>query len=96
MATIVKRYNNCLPTGGAYTGAEMVDEVDNQTEGILKVTITNPARPLEPMKEYIIDVQPGEKATIPAGLLDRDGQAITAALVVVIVEGSTVPLTVLG
>ena len=96
MPNTVQRYNNCLPTGGAYTGAEMVDEVTNETEGILKVTITNPARQMEPMKEYIINVQPGDSATIPAGLLDREGNPITAALVCIIVEGSTVPLTVIG
>ncbi len=82
MATI-KRYFNCIPTGTAYT------------EGIMKVTVTNPARQLEPMKEYIVDVQPGATATVPAGLLDRDGAPITAnSEIVVIVEGSTVPLTV--
>ena len=92
MATI-KRYNNCIPTGETYAGAELSTTV-NATEGILKVTIGNPDRPLEPMKEYIVDVQPGATATIPAGLLDREGAAITSAEVVVIVEGSTVPLTV--
>ena len=93
MATI-KRYNNCIPTGETYTGSELSASV-NATEGILKVTICNPDRPLEPMKEYIVDVQPGDTATIPAGLLKRDGvTAITSAEVVVIVEGSTVPLTV--
>ena len=92
MATI-KRYFNCIPTGAAYTGAEDTSIV-NGTEGIMKVTVTNPARLLEPMKEYIVDVQPGDTATVPAGLLDRDGVAITASEIVVIVEGSTVPLTV--
>ncbi len=93
MATI-KRYFNCIPTGVAYTGAAD-STIVNGTEGIMKVTVTNPARPLEPMKEYIVDVQPGGTADVPAGLLDRDGVAITTGSeIVVIVEGSTVPLTV--
>ncbi len=95
MANTVKRYDNCLPTGGTYTGAKMTDEVVNATEGVLKVTIGNPSRPMEPMKEYIINVPVGGKATIPAGLKDRDGAAITSAEVVVIVEGSTVPVMVI-
>ena len=94
MATIT-RYFNCIPTGESYTGAELSTTV-NGTEGILKVTIGNPDRPLEPMKEYIVNVQPGGTATIPAGLLARDGTPITSAEVVVIVEGSTVPLTVVA
>ena len=94
MATI-KRFHNCIPTGDTYTGAEDTSVV-NETEGILKVTITNPARPLEPMKEYIVNVQPGATATIPAGLLDREDVAITSADIVIIVEGSTVPLTVVA
>jgi len=93
MATI-KRFHNCIPTGGKYTGVADTS-VTNETEGILKVTIANPARPLEPMKEYINDVQPGGTSDLPAGLLDRDGVAITTADIVVIVEGSTVPLTVI-
>ena len=86
---------NCIPVGENYTGAKYVG-VTNETEGVLKVTIVNPARPLEPMKEYINDVQPGQACDIPAGLLDREGVAITTAEVVVIVEGSTVPLTVVA
>ena len=95
MATI-KRYFNCIPTGAAYTGAAD-SSIVNGTEGIMKVTVTNPARPLEPMKEYIVNVQPGATATVPAGLMDRDGVAITSGSeIVVIVEGSTVPLTVIA
>lgn len=92
----IKRYFNCIPTGVQYTGVEDTS-ITNDTEGIMKVTITNPARPLEPMKEYIVDVQPGKAATVPAGLLDRDGVPITTGSeIVVIVEGSTVPLTVVA
>lgn len=91
----IKRYMNCIPTGSTYTGAEDTSVV-NETEGILKVTVTNPDRPLEPMKEYIVNVQPGDTATVPAGLMDRDGSLITSAEIVVIVEGSTVPLTVVA
>ena len=86
---------NCVPTGETYTGSALSTTV-NATEGILKVTIGNPDRVLEPMKEYIVNVQPGDTATIPAGLLKRDGTPVTSAEVVVIVEGSTVPLTVIA
>ena len=96
MAIFVRRYHNCTPLAtdaGAvvpYTGAAVT--VTNDTEGILKVTVTNPARQLEPLKEYIVDIQPGSTGDIPAGLLDRDGVAITTqSECVAIVEGSTVP-----
>jgi hypothetical protein len=94
MAKTIKRYNNCTPVGESYTGAAYVG-VTNGTEGILKVTIGNPDRPLEPMKEYIDNVKPGGTCKLPAGLTDRKGVAITSAEVVVIVEGSTVPVTVI-
>lgn len=90
MAKTVRRYHNCVPTGELYTGIESA-VITNGTEGILKITVTDPARPLAPLKEYIQNVAPGATATIPAGLLDRDGVAITSGDVVVIVEGSTVP-----
>ena len=95
MAKVVKRYNNCLPVGENYTGAKYVG-VTNSTEGILKVTIGNPDRPLEPMKEYIQNVAPGDACDLPAGLKNREGVAITQAEVVIIVEGSTVPTTVIA
>lgn len=94
MAKTIKRYFNCIPTGVDYTGAEDTS-ITNGTEGIMKITVTNPKRQLEPMKEYIVNVQPGQVATVPAGLKDREGTAITAnSEIVVIVEGSTVPTTV--
>jgi len=89
MAIYVRRYHNCTPLtddAGAvvpYTGSGV--SVTNDTEGILKVTVTNPSRQLEPLKEYIVDIK-------PAGLLDRDCAAITTqSECVAIVEGSTVP-----
>jgi hypothetical protein len=98
MAIYVRRYHNCTPlldhTGAhsAYTTAGGAIAVTNDTEGILKVTITNPARPQEPMKEYILDVQPGTTTNFTTGLTDRDGNAITAdSELVAIVEGQTVP-----
>ena len=94
MAKTIKRYDNCTPVGESYTGAAYV-AVTNATEGILKVTIGNPDRPMEPMKEYIDNVAPGGTCNLPAGLKKRDGTAITAAEVVIIVEGSTVPVTVI-
>lgn len=90
MAKTIKRYHNCVPTGDTYDGTESA-VTTNGTEGILKVTVANPERPLEPLKEYIVDTQPGAVATLPAGLLDRNGDAITDAEIVVIVEGQTVP-----
>lgn len=95
MAVTVKRYHNCAPVGESYAGNEYTG-VTNGTEGILKVTVVNPDRPLEPLKEYIENVQPGGTCTLPAGLLDRNGDAITDAEVVVIVEGSTVPVMEIG
>jgi|LGOV01.1.fsa_nt_gb hypothetical protein len=96
MAIYVRRYHNCTPLtddAGAivpYTGSGVT--VTNDTEGILKVTVTNPARQLEPLKEYILNIEPGAVGTIPATLLDRDGVAITTqSECVAIVEGSTVP-----
>lgn len=90
----IKRYFNCIPTGVAYTGVAD-STIVNGTEGIMKVTVTNPQRPLEPMKEHIIDVQPGDTANVPAGLLDRNGDLIALnSEIVVIVEGSTAPTTV--
>jgi len=96
MAIYVRRYHNCTPLAtdagvvSAYTGAAVT--VTNDTEGILKVTVTNPARQLEPLKEYIVNIQPGATGDIPAGLLDRDGAAITGqSECVAIVEGQTVP-----
>lgn len=99
MAIYVRRYHNCTPlhdsvTGlpVAYTTAGAAIAVTNDTEGILKVTITNPARPQEPMKEYILDIQPGTTANFTTGLNDRTGAAITAdSIIVAIVEGQTVP-----
>lgn len=90
MPKTIKRYHNCVPTGETYTGIESA-VITNGTEGILKITVANPERPLEPLKEYIVNTQPGAVATIPAGLLDRSGVAITSAEIVVIVEGQTVP-----
>lgn len=95
MAVTIKRYHNSYPVGESYTGAEYTG-VTNGTEGILKVTVANPDRPLEPLKEYIEDVQPGGTCALPAGLLDRNGDAITDAEVLVIVEGSTVPVMEVG
>lgn len=96
MAVTVKRYHNCAPVGEDYAGTEYTG-VTNGTEGILKVTIANPDRPLEPMKEYIDNVQPGDTCTLPAGLLKRDGvTAVGTVEVVVIVEGSTVPVMEIG
>ena len=95
MAKTVKRYMNCMPVGESYTGTAYT-AVTNSTEGILKVTITNPSRPLEPLKEYIDNVIPGGTCNLPAGLKDRDGTAITSAEVVIIVEGSTVPITIVS
>ena len=98
MATYVRRYHNCTPlldsTGAAnaYTTAGGAIAVTNDTEGILKVTITNPARQLEPMKEYILNIAPGTTVNYTTGLTDRDDAAITAqSELVAIVEGSTVP-----
>ncbi len=96
MAIYVRRYFNCVPLTSdagviqAYGGGQI--DVVNDTEGILKVTVTNPARQLEPLKEYIVNIAPGTTGSIPAGLLDRDGVAITTqSECVAIVEGSTVP-----
>ena len=96
MAIYIRRYHNCTPlhtSAGVvvpYVGVAV--PVTNNTEGILKVTVTNPARQLEPLKEYIVDIQPGATANIPASLLDRDGDAITTqSECVAIVEGSSVP-----
>lgn len=97
IVTYVRRYHNCTPLHDLTAGTILPYEGDavtvfNDTEGILKVTVTNPARQLEPLKEYIVNIQPGVSGDIPAGLLDRDGVAITTqSECVVIVEGSTVP-----
>ncbi len=96
MAIYVRRYHNCTPLTAddgsivPYAGSGVT--VTNDTEGILKVTVTNPERQLEPLKEYILDIQPGTDGIIPAGLLDRNGDAITTqSECVAIVEGQTVP-----
>ncbi len=96
MAIYVRRYHNCTPlatdAGAAVPYVGNAVTVTNDTEGILKVTVTNPARQLEPMKEYIVNIQPGTTGDIPAGLLDRDGVAVTTqSECVAIVEGQTVP-----
>ena len=98
MASFVRRYHNCTPlldSAGAqqaYTTAGGAISVTNDTEGLLKVTITNPARQLEPMKEYILNIAPGTTANFTTGLTDRDDADITAqSELVAIVEGQTVP-----
>ena len=97
VVTYVRRYHNCTPLHDLTAGTILPYEGDavtvyNDTEGLLKVTVTNPARQLEPLKEHIVEIAPGTSGDIPAALTDRDGDAITTqSECVAIVEGSTVP-----
>ena len=94
MAIYVRKYHQCTPlvdhlgAVAAYTGSAVT--VTNDTEGIIKVTVTNPSRQQEPLIEYAVTIQPGTTGDVPAGLLDRDGVAITTqSEVVLLTDGST-------
>lgn len=94
MAIYVRKYHQCTPlvthlgAVATYTGAAVA--VTNDSEGIIKVTVTNPKRQQEPLIEHAVVIQPGTTANVPAGLLDRTGAAITTqSEVVLLTDGST-------
>jgi len=96
MAHEVRRYHQSFPLlddAGVivkYVGDEV--EVFNNTEGILSIAPSNPARFLEPLTHLTKRIPAGETCKLEAGLCDRLGVPIKEnSDVLVIITDTSIP-----